>query len=133
VGFIIRYVKLNIRKIIIPTFTETRTQDSFGVCDLSSSNLLAETNNFGTDAILISCLVSELQEPPSPGLELWTVFRSFDPPVFSSLSQGIIMPSLVKIGASFLELEVNINTNISTISTLYLRFTCDTGCRSEGR
>jgi hypothetical protein len=36
--------------------------------------LLVETNSFGPGAVLLSCLVSELQEPPSPGLELRTLF-----------------------------------------------------------
>jgi hypothetical protein len=39
------YVLLNITEKIIPKpniFTETRTQDSFLVCDVSSCNLLAE-------------------------------------------------------------------------------------------
>jgi hypothetical protein len=44
-------------------FIGTRTQDSFQVCDLSSCNLLAETNKFCLGALLISCLVSEVQEP----------------------------------------------------------------------
>jgi vesicle coat complex subunit len=39
-------------------FTETRNQDCFRVCDLSSCNLLAETNNFVLYAVLLSCLVS---------------------------------------------------------------------------
>jgi hypothetical protein len=52
-------------KIII---IETRTQELLGVYDLSSCNLLAKTNNFVLCAVL-SFLVSELQEPPSAGLE----------------------------------------------------------------
>jgi hypothetical protein len=48
----------------------------FRGCGLCSCNLLAETNNFGLGAVLLSCLVSELQEPSSPGLELRTLFRS---------------------------------------------------------
>jgi hypothetical protein len=55
-------------------FTETRTQDSFQFCDLSRCNLLAKTNNFVLGAVLLSCLVSELQKPSSPGLEPRTVF-----------------------------------------------------------
>jgi hypothetical protein len=58
-------------------FTETRTQESFRVCDLCFCNLLAETNNFVLCAVLLSCFVSELQEPPSPIIE-----PSFDPSVF---------------------------------------------------
>jgi hypothetical protein len=51
-GLVIRYISLIIiEKIIIitpksNTFTETRTRDSFRICDLSSRNLLAETNIF---------------------------------------------------------------------------------------
>jgi hypothetical protein len=76
---IIRYVSLNIveKIIIIPKpniFTETRTQDSFWVYDLSSCNLLAETINFGLGAILLSSLVSELQKQLSPGIELRILF-----------------------------------------------------------
>jgi hypothetical protein len=39
-----------------------------------SFNLVAETNNFVPGTILLLCLVSEIQEPPSPGLELRTIF-----------------------------------------------------------
>jgi hypothetical protein len=73
---IIRYVSLNITAIItIPKhniFTKTRTEDNFRVCDLSSCNLLAETNNFVLCAV-ISCLVFELQKPSSPGIEPMTL------------------------------------------------------------
>jgi hypothetical protein len=55
------------------TFTRNRTV--FRGCGLCSRNLLAETNNFGLDTVLLLCLVSELQKPPSPGIELRTVFR----------------------------------------------------------
>jgi hypothetical protein len=89
--------------IIIPKpniFTETRTQDTFLVYDLNSCNLLqnpssprlelrtdfrgcglcscnlpADTNNFGIDAVLLPCLVSELHKPSSPGLKPRTDFR----------------------------------------------------------
>jgi hypothetical protein len=56
-------------------FTETRTQGSFRVCDLSSCNLLAETNNSVLCAILLLCLVSDQQKSYSTGLEPRTVFR----------------------------------------------------------
>jgi hypothetical protein len=64
----IRYVSLNIIEIIIiipkpNIFTETLTQDSFRVCDLSSCNLVAETNSFVLCAVFLSCLVSELEKP----------------------------------------------------------------------
>jgi hypothetical protein len=107
IGPIVGYVSLNIIDKIILTpniFTETRTQDSFWICNLSSCNSLFETNNFGLGAVLLSCLVSELQEPPSPVLKLRTFSRSFDPPVFSSWSQEISMPNLAEIGLSLLEL-----------------------------
>jgi hypothetical protein len=39
-------------------FTETRTQGSSRVCDPTSCNLLAETNNFIPGAVLLSRLVS---------------------------------------------------------------------------
>jgi hypothetical protein len=85
-------------------FTETRTQDSLCVFDLSSCNLLAETNNFVLRAVLLSCLVSELQKPPSPGLKPRAVFWSFDHSKIYSWFQGISMPSLVQIGESVLKL-----------------------------
>jgi hypothetical protein len=58
--------------IIIPQhniYTETRTQDSLRVCDLSFCNLLAETNNCVLYAVPLSCLASDLQKPSSPGLK----------------------------------------------------------------
>jgi hypothetical protein len=75
----------------------------FRVCGLYSYNLIAETNNFGLGTVLLSCSVSELQEPASPGLELITLFRRFNLCKISSCSQGVSMPSLVKIGISVLE------------------------------
>jgi hypothetical protein len=62
IGLIIRYVSVDtIEKIIIPKpniFAETRSQDSFQVCDCSSCYLLAETNKFCPGADILSCLVS---------------------------------------------------------------------------
>jgi hypothetical protein len=55
-------------------FIENQTQDSFLVCDISSCSLVG-INNFVLCAILLSCFVSELQKPSSPGLEPRTVFR----------------------------------------------------------
>jgi hypothetical protein len=104
---IVNIIQEIITIIIIPKtniITATRTQGRFRVCDLSSCNLLFETNNFGLGAVLLSCLVSELQEPSSSGLELRTLFRSSGISIFSSWSQGIIMPSLVQIGVSILQL-----------------------------
>jgi hypothetical protein len=51
---------------------EPRT--AFQVCDLSSCNLLTETNNFVLCAVLLLCLVSELQKPSSLGITSRTVF-----------------------------------------------------------
>jgi hypothetical protein len=45
----------------------------------------------------LSCLVSELQEPPLPSIRLITLFQNFDPPLLSSRSQGISMPRLAQI------------------------------------
>jgi hypothetical protein len=72
-------------------FTGTRTRDSFRVCDLCSCNLLVETTNFGLGAVLISCLVSELQKPSSPGLGLWTLFRSFELSKIPSWFRGFLV------------------------------------------
>jgi hypothetical protein len=50
------HISLNIIERIIPKhkiFTETRTQDSFRVCDLSSCNLLSETNKFCLGAVIL--------------------------------------------------------------------------------
>jgi hypothetical protein len=55
-------------------FNETRTQDSFRVCDLSSCNLLSETNKFCLDAVLLLCLVLKLHRTSWSGLEPKTVF-----------------------------------------------------------
>jgi hypothetical protein len=82
-GQIVRYISLNDKKIIIiiiiiipkpNIFTGTRTQDSFRVCDLSSCNLLAETNNFVLYTILL-CLVSKLLKTSSSKIEPRTVSR----------------------------------------------------------
>jgi hypothetical protein len=87
-GLIIRYVSSNITDKVIPKpniFTETGTQGSFRVCDLSPCNLLVKTNNFGLCTVLLSCLISELQKPSSPGLEPRAVFRGFDRYCFNLL------------------------------------------------
>jgi hypothetical protein len=76
----------------------------FWDCGLCSFNLLFESNNFGLGAILLSCLVSKLQETPSPGLELMTNIQNFDLSEISSLSQGISTPHLVQIVLSGLKL-----------------------------
>jgi hypothetical protein len=68
------YVFLNVTEKIITIpkpyiFTETQTQDIFWVCDLSFYNLLADTNDFILCAILLLCLVSEVQKPSSLGFQ----------------------------------------------------------------
>jgi hypothetical protein len=47
-------------------------------CTFCPCNFLAKTNNFGFGAVFLSCLFSELQKPPSPGLEYKTLTRSAD-------------------------------------------------------
>jgi hypothetical protein len=61
----------------------TRTRDRFTGLWLLRCNLLVETNNFGLCAVLLSSFVSELQKPPSPGLEPRTSFRNL---YFSEIS-----------------------------------------------
>jgi hypothetical protein len=73
-------------------------------CDLWSCNILSATNKFALDTFLLSCLVSELQEPSSPGLELGTIFRNCYLSKISYCSQGLSMPCLVEVGVSVLEL-----------------------------
>jgi hypothetical protein len=66
--------------------------------------LLFEANNFDLGAIFLSYLGSELQELLSPGIELRIHSRSFNPPIFSFLSQVKSIPSFVQIGLYLLEL-----------------------------
>jgi hypothetical protein len=76
-GLIIRYISFNvIEKSIIPKsiFTETRTQDSLRVCDLSSCDLLAEADNCVICTVLLSSyLTSDLLCP------LWRRGESLSP------------------------------------------------------
>jgi phage gp29-like protein len=53
----------------------------------------------------------KLSQKSSSRLELGTLFRSADLSAFFFCSQGISMPSLVQIGVSVLEQEVNIHTH----------------------
>jgi hypothetical protein len=80
-GFIIRHVSLNIiAKLIIPNLkilTKTRTQDGFSNFLPYFLQACRETNNFGLSAISLSCLVFELQELSSPGIEIRILFWSF--------------------------------------------------------
>jgi hypothetical protein len=94
-GLIIRYVFFNITgKIIIRKpniFTGTRTQDNLRVCNLRSCNFPAETNNFVLGSVL-SCLVTELQKPSSPGLKPSTDFEGYGPcPTLAYLKQTILV------------------------------------------
>jgi hypothetical protein len=53
-------------------FTGTRIQNIFRGCGLFPE---PSPNNCGFAAVLLSCLVTKLQEPPSSGLEPRTIFR----------------------------------------------------------
>jgi hypothetical protein len=66
------------RIIIIPKGninTGTRTQDRLSGLWPYSCNLLFEINKSAFGVVLLSCLVSELQKPSSPGLELRTLWK----------------------------------------------------------
>jgi hypothetical protein len=71
------------------TFIGIRTQYNFfrryGIC---FCNRLFETNIFGLSAVLISCIVSELQKRPLPGLQLRIRFHNFDLPKIFFWSQA---------------------------------------------
>lgn len=57
-------------------FAESQTQGSFfSMCDIRSCIRLSETNSCGLDVFLLSCVVSELRKPPSPGFEHRIIFR----------------------------------------------------------
>jgi hypothetical protein len=76
-------------------FTRNRTQDSFfRGCGLLSCDLL-ETDDFGLGAILLSFLLLQTEEPPSPVIKLRTPFPDLWQSFVFSRSQGISMPSLV--------------------------------------
>jgi hypothetical protein len=60
------------------TFIRTKTQNTFQGFGLCTCNLLTKISNYDLSAILPSCLVFELQEPPLLELELRTIFQSFD-------------------------------------------------------
>jgi hypothetical protein len=96
-----------------PVFKVTRTQDTFLGCLSSNSNpghflglwplflqSARRTNNFGLGAIVLTCLVFDLQ----PKIEIRTFSQSFGTAMFPSWSQGISMPSLVKIRFFILKL-----------------------------
>jgi hypothetical protein len=104
------YIRINEyhRKIIIISkpniFTETRTQGSFWVCDLSFCNLLAETNNLVLFAVLLLPLVSELQKPSSPELEPRTAFGVvfFVSVISCSKQTSLVFPGVVSQGSHLL-------------------------------
>jgi hypothetical protein len=91
-----------------------------GGSGLCVCNLLFDTNNFGLGAILLSCLVFELQETPSAGIELRTLFPEFWP------SYDLFLVSRnkhAKFGSNqFIRSRaINEETHKPTISTLYVR------------
>jgi hypothetical protein len=89
----------------------------FGLC---SCDLLAKTNNFGLGAVLLSCLVSELQEPLSPRIELRTLFQSFDLSMFSScLKEWACQVWCKSVYPVSSYKRTYIQTYITTISNLY--------------
>jgi hypothetical protein len=45
--------------------------------DVCFCNLLSEANNFGLGVSLLSCLISMLQEQPSPEIDFRTLFSEF--------------------------------------------------------
>jgi hypothetical protein len=68
-------------------FTGTPTQDSFLLSDQNSCNLLAKKKKFCLGAVILSCLVSELQKPSSSGFEPRTVFQFYSPVAVIVLSK----------------------------------------------
>jgi hypothetical protein len=78
----------------------------FRILYLCCRNILAETNSYGLDAILITCVVSGIQKPFLSGLEPIIVSRNFDSSKTFSVFQNIrlSMPSLLQIGEFLLEL-----------------------------
>jgi hypothetical protein len=67
------------------SFTRRQIQESFGGRGFCFCNLLFETKNFGLGAVLVLCLVSEVQKPSSPGIEPRTVFGDGCGPYFCNL------------------------------------------------
>jgi hypothetical protein len=105
-GHSIRIVAYHGNKLSLnPTSSpELKLRTGFRGCGTCFCNLLAEINNFGLGPVLLSCLVSELQKPPSPGLKPRTISRSFYCSEISFCFQGMSMPRLVHNGVSVLEL-----------------------------
>jgi hypothetical protein len=79
---LIRIVEYRRRKLLLflnPSSPRLEPRTVFRCCGLSFCNLLVEIINFVLGVVLLSCLVSEPQEPPSAGLELRTHFPEFWP------------------------------------------------------
>jgi hypothetical protein len=74
-------------------------------------NILFKTKNFVLCAFPLSCLVSELQKPALPGIELIILLGNIDAPMFSSWSHQIIMLSLVQIVTPAVKVQGNIHVN----------------------
>jgi hypothetical protein len=91
-------------------FTSTRTQNSFGGFRPLFMQFIRRNKQL-CSWLRSSCLVSELHEIPSLGLELSTLFRNSYLFSISSWYQGISFPSLVKIGTPVLALYANIRTH----------------------
>jgi hypothetical protein len=102
----IRYVSQNIIGKNYYPYTQYLHEDQDNCRSRSpcSCNLLAETNHFGLGAVLLLCLVSELQKLLSQGLEPRALFRRLDFSKISSWYQDVIMPILGQIGVFDLEI-----------------------------
>lgn len=100
-------------------FTGNRTQDGFSGLWLLFLLSCLWNKQFWSSRCCSIELISDLRQPPLPGLEHSTLFRSFCLPLFSFRCQETSMLNLVQIGLSFLELEVDrheyrIHTYINT-------------------
>lgn len=69
---------------------------------LGFGNLISGPSNFLLRVILLPRLLYQLQEKPTAGLELRSIFRSFDFSVIYSWSQEMSMLSMMQIGSSLL-------------------------------
>jgi hypothetical protein len=79
---------------------ELRTVSKF--CDLCFCNFFTERNSFGLGAVLLLCLISDLQKPSSQALEPRIFFWSFDCCKIFSWFQGISMLCLRQISRDLL-------------------------------
>jgi hypothetical protein len=97
-------------------FTRAQTQEFFGF--LAFVPVTSRRNklwSFRRSSIVLSSYRNRPHRDSNAG----HFSRSFDLAMFSSLSQGISMPSLVQISVSILELKVNIHTH----NFNFIRFT----------